>query len=149
MSTQNQIIVTIPEGHIHYLEHRNMWAAIREGATVAEKSSLAEAKEALEKLVEREEAKNSPFKRHDAFLCEYNYQQPRRVTVTSYASENEAWVRNPEGRRSKERFDKLRAASPANEAKLAEIEAHQAVIDEARKKCQEIGKTLSPYKRVS
>lgn len=147
MTAHAQIIITVSEGTIHYLEYSNKWAAFREGALVAELNSLDAAKKFLTELVHREENPVSPFKRHEAFLCDYGCSDPKAVIVTSYASDTEAWVKTEEGRRSKQRLSCLRAGTPKNAEKVAEM---NSLYDQERilgKKRQEIGETLSAYKK--
>jgi hypothetical protein len=146
--SQEQIIIHVPEcGHVTYQEFNNKWVAHREGATVAEKDSLSEAKRFLTDLVKREEAKDSPFKRHEAYLVEH-WGLPKQVTVTSYASEHEAWVRNAEGTRSKESLDRLRAFGGLNKPVIDRINQLDTEIDQRQDEVKRLKETLKPYKKV-
>lgn len=141
------IVVIVPEGSILYQEWDNQWRADREGAVVAVRKSLSEAKQALVDLVKRENDPKAPFKRHKAYNRRYG-QAPELVTVTSYPDEREAWVVNGEGRRSKVRLDDLRAFHPTNQARVAEMAKLYAAVDELQRTRNNIGESLEPYKKV-
>lgn len=146
----NPIIVSVEgHGHIQYLEYSNRWAAVREGAHVAERASLAEARQALIDLVKRESAKGSPFKRHKAYSAEYRYSLPEPVTVTSYASDSEAWVTNEQGRRSKVRLDDLREFNGLNKAVFEQITKLKSEEQALAKERQRLQESLQAYKKVA
>ncbi|NOS67792.1 MAG: hypothetical protein HOO67_05525 [Candidatus Peribacteraceae bacterium] len=140
----NPIIIKLPEGEVRYVEYNDTWAAVREGAVVAERPSLRDAKQYLIDFVKREAAKDSPFKRHEAYENKYGG-LPTKVTVTSYASKNEAWVKDEHGRRSKVKLDDLREFSEANQVAVA---AMLELAEQARQldvKRRALGGELEPY----
>ena len=111
---------------IRYIEDRDVWSCSRMGA---EKKSLKEVKAIINKVL----SDDLKGKEMDVILRNYNGFEVMRVT--SFTDDGQhLWVKNSEGRRSRERLDQVYECSKANLNRLGQVESLTKEIEKLREK---------------
>lgn len=130
---------------IAYNESTNTWRVQLDKARIADKESLAKAREAVDRFIAKETEIGEKFQRRAAWYSHWGGSL-EAVTVTSLTDDGrEAWIVNGKKGRSKVRLSELYLNDVQNGARVEEIERFQATIKAAEKQIDALKQSLTPF----
>lgn len=144
--------MTYGEFFILYSELDNTWIPKRSNGSLPGCSSLAKAKESIDKLLKQEK---STFIRHQALFLKNPYSDPVRVEVTSFVVKEQGysrkeprlytWIKLPDGQRQCENVETLREFTAENVERLSRAEGLKKEVERIRQQLNLVREAFTPY----
>lgn len=144
--------MTYGEFFIAYWEHDNTWVPKRNSGSLPACTSLAKAKESVDKLSKQEK---STFIRHKAIFLQNAYSDPIKVEVTSFVVKPGrysldkpclcAWIKLSDGRRQCENVTTLRELTALNVDRLSRFEELKKEYNQIRVQSNLVREAFTPY----